>query len=244
MTSIAQSINLIFANLLGIVDFESFQGDVEARRITLTAARALVRRLETPMDTLWDMGVANAALLPACRVALHLNVFEALSACGEKPKTTEELAGNEADPALLRRILRHLASMNIIDDCGPNLWGPTRHSDDLRRPEIYALVDHAHDTTVRSLNHLPNYLKERGYKNPGSDSKTNWQIMKKTDQIYFQWMISEPHIQKTHINFMTGYTSQRGTWFDVYPTSEIVRSADHEGPIIVDVGELSQFLSP
>ena len=40
---------------LSDIDFDHFDGDVASRRQLLTTTRALVKHLELPMETMWEM---------------------------------------------------------------------------------------------------------------------------------------------------------------------------------------------
>lgn len=216
------------------VDFDSFT-DNESRRRALGAARALARRLETPVDSLWQMTYFYPALYSATKVALDLDIYMKLGAEGDAPRTTEELAGS-ADHNVIRRILRQLVSMNLLKQSGPDSWSATRHTDAMRRPEVNALIDYAEVVSVPAFMHLPHYLKKTGYAEPADAENGNWQSVTGEQLTHFGWMAANPRAEKIFWYVMEGHASQRGSWVDVYPTEEIMRNAEPEGPLIVDVG--------
>lgn len=215
-------------------DFDSF-ADVESRRRALAASRALTRRLETPVDTMWQMAYIYPALYSALKVALDQDVFTKLGAEGDPPRTTADLSGS-ADQNMIRRLLRHIASASILKQDGPDLWAATRHTDALRRPEVYACIDYAYDISVPAYMHLPHYLKKAGYPDPADVTDGNWQSLTGDSQTHFGWLAAHPDAEKTFWNVMQGYSGQGGSWVDVYPTEEIMRTAEPEGILVVDVG--------
>lgn len=65
----------------------------------------------------------------AARMALDLQLFETLAADGGRPKTVTELAAvKDASPKLVRRLIRHLAAMKMVDQTGDDEYASNRVS--------------------------------------------------------------------------------------------------------------------
>ena len=222
------------------LDYDSFNGDVIARRQALGSAQALVRRLQAPMDYMWELTYEMPALYTALKTAMDQNVYDTLGGVGGGPKTVQQLAGR-ADPALMTRILRHLAAMGVLTNPGPGLYGPTRHSSALRNAPIYAAVNYDKEVSGPAFLSLPFFLAETGFKNPDSAINGNWQYLTGDNETHWKWLAAHPQEQATFNNVMSGYTSQRGSWLDVYPAENLLASSNQNSTLIVDVGK-SQFL--
>ena len=224
-----------FVCSLASIGFDSFKGE-DARHRALSAARKLTRRLETPIETAWAMSFDVPALYAALRAAHDNKIFIRLDEDGRKPKSTAGLA-DTADPALIRRILNHLAAMGIIEQLGADLWRGTSHSSSYRYPKISAVAEYSNQVTFDSYRNLPEYWRSVEYWPPDS-IKGNWQHFIAKDQLFYDWVSDHPKVQDCFNNTMKGYTSQRGGWVDVYPTETIMLTAKQESPLVVDIGSL------
>ncbi|KAI9669607.1 MAG: hypothetical protein M1831_007303 [Alyxoria varia] len=232
-----------------------------SRRAALTSARALVRRLETPIDSLWDLSHNNPALLAALKVASANHIFTTLDADNGRAKTTVELCEASPcspDPVLISRMLRHMGAMQFIGEAGPDLWTPTRVTRSLREEKVFAEVEVA-GLFARALAALPDYLKETGYREPRTQGggEGNFAYMLGTGESFFEYLGRDQRQQEIFSNFMSGYTSQRGSWIDVYPTENMLDANERRAgkadddpttpPLIVDMGgatghDLGKFL--
>lgn len=222
--------------MLNGFQFESFRGEA-SRKEVLAAARALVTRLETPMETMVHMSHEVPAFNAALRVAMDHGVFEKLNNEPSTPKSAEALSSNKKDSALLNRFLKHLAATNIIKSAGPNLYLPTRHSSAFANPTINAAVDYYRDVTSKAFISLPAFLQHHDYDNPASNPQGNWGYLLGRDESHFAWLANNPEIMKNFGNLMAGYTSQRGSWLDVYPGPALLEGANPDVPVLVDVGK-------
>ena len=224
-----------FVREIDDVAFDAFPNDA-SRRQALGAARALARRLETPVDSVWNVAFLYPALYSALKVASDLHIFEKLDLDNGRPKSTEELA-MPADADLVKRMLRHLAAMNFLTQNQADLWSPTQLTSALRKPEVFASVDYFLDISGPAFMGLPHYLRKVGYHNPEDAANGNWQHVTKSEKSHFEWMADHPDAQKTFWNLMKGYASQPGTWVDIYPTHNIVAERKPDVPLVVDIGQ-------
>ena len=223
-----------FARSLESIGFDSFIED-ESRHEALTAARKLVRRLETPLETVWAVSFDTPALYAALRAAHDNNIFERLDENNGSLKSTIELAGT-AESALIHRIVRHLAAMDIVVQAGPEHWIATRHSTSLRNPDIFAVAEYASQVTFESFRTLPKFWRSASYRPPDS-IKGSWQHLIGSNQLFYDWIVDRPEVQECFSNLIKGYVSSHGSWINVYPTDDIMATAKEDGPLLVDLGE-------
>lgn len=229
-----------FVDNLNAVDFDTFANEA-SRTNALTAARALVRRLETPLDTGMHMSHMMPAFNAAMRVAMDQRVFEKLEINPATPKSPEDLV-SEGDPALLNRFLKHLAAMNMIKSAGPNLYLPTRHSKSFTDPKINSTVDYYQKINTPAFAALPKFLAANKYVLPPIAETDNWRFMVGRDEPHFNWLSNRPELLMNFQNLMAGYTSQRSSWVEVYPGRTLLENAKPQGDILIDVGAL--YCSP
>ena len=72
------------------------------RQEMLAKARSLISTLETPMESILYMGMAEPSRTAAIRISIDIGLFEKLSADNGKAKTSEQLANaTKTDPALV-----------------------------------------------------------------------------------------------------------------------------------------------
>ncbi|KAI9661965.1 MAG: hypothetical protein M1831_002880 [Alyxoria varia] len=225
--------------VLNGIDFDSF-GDAASRRKCLDAAKALIRRLETPMETMWDVTYNYPALYSSLKAGLDHDIYQKLDEDGGKPKSSEQLVGygpdKSGDPMLLRRFLRHLKAMNVLEEAGPDQWVPTRHTRSLRQPEIFAAVNYASDVSVKAFMALPAFLRQIGYQEPQSQLSGNWQYLTGSREKHFDYLARHPSQQQTFSNLMMGYASQRGSWLEIFPSESLLDGDCNEAPLLVDIG--------
>ncbi|KAK4498624.1 hypothetical protein PRZ48_011283 [Zasmidium cellare] len=209
--------------------------DNASRRKALAAAQALVRRLQHPIDAVWDVALVYPALYSALKVGVDRNIFSRLDEDDGHPKSTTELACG-GDVVVLRRMLRHLAAMNFIDELGPDIWGRTRLSSALTQREVFAHIDFVGDGSQLAFTGLPTFLKEVKYHDPSNATNGNWQRVIGSGKTYFEWLAERPREQQTFWDLMDGVASQPGSWTDVYPVETIFSGNNAHCALVVDVG--------
>lgn len=64
----------------------------------------------------------------------------------------------------------------------------------------------------------------------------NWQMTKKSNLKFFDWMNEHPRECASFQNHMKGYALGRGTWLDIYPLGTLLENANPEGVLFVDIG--------
>lgn len=103
------------------------------------------------------------------KIADDLRLFEQLGTRASQPKTTAELTrSSHADPALIGRILRHLAGKGVIAEIAGdgNSYGATELSENLGSPEGSSGIRSLARVYAPVFQHVPEFLKSTEYKIP------------------------------------------------------------------------------
>ena len=100
---------------------------------------------------------------------------------------------------------------------------------------------------------LPMFLEKTNYQNPSNLLDTSWQQALGTKLSFFDWLGHNSDALEVFTNHMSGYTSQRGTWEDVYPIRERLLDENEDlgntqDLVLVDLGggaghDLKRFAS-
>ncbi|KAK2074208.1 hypothetical protein P8C59_008431 [Phyllachora maydis] len=216
--------------------------DDEARLGLVEQARALVRALETPRETMIKHCWAQPAAMAALTTGVDLGLFARLAADQGKPKRVEALAAQVgAEPALLQRLMRHMAAMGYVAETGEDEYRPTNFSRALSHPSIgdgYPCVAYAFHAAVTRF---PEWAAQHGYRVPddGCDGPLQHAYGHKANM--FEHLLARP-VQAAQFNrHMGGYRQGRPSWMDpgFYPVDERLIAGFEAGPdavFLVDVG--------
>ena len=218
-------------------DMSQVQHDQVQRRKALRLARLLCTQLESPMDHILRMSWQEPQYKAALKICIDLKVFDIIGKASADFVSVADIAtATGAEPALLHRVLRHLASMAALRERDPDCYGPTPLTEALRRPEIASGVEYWFDIAAPTFLSLPKFLAETGYKDPVSVESCNWQMAKNTKLNLFDYLCQHPLEMANFAQHMSGYTSDRGSWLDLYPADRLLNGARVDSPILVDVG--------
>ncbi|KAL6718652.1 hypothetical protein ACLMJK_002886 [Lecanora helva] len=224
------------------INRSSFSDDV-ARAQILVAAQALCHRLETPLEWVQRMTWQEPNLNLCLKIADDLQLFKTLGQRDSPAKTGAELAASsEAEPALLERILRHLASKQVINEIPGNevKYSATELSKALSTPEGGSGIRQTATLHTTMLSHVPGYLESTGYRVPTDPRNAPFQqCVGKPGHTYFEWM-QEPRNKEAADNMnllMKFMTQNRKSWMDVFkPDNLLKQDEDPKAPVLVDIG--------
>ncbi len=212
----------------------------EARRQCLAAARSLVYALESPLEAILRLNYAEPAHAAAIRTAVDLNLFEKLEQGAGDPVTTSKLAESTgADPALLPRLLKHLAAMGTIYESHVDKWLPTALSKALIVPmykDAFPVCAHIISPTTQKI---PEFLAMTKYQNPEIAVHSPFQLAFNTKEHGFAWMAQRSELLTAFNSHMAGTHAGVSSWMDegYYPFEEnLVKGSKEDIPFFVDVG--------
>ncbi|KAI0394397.1 S-adenosyl-L-methionine-dependent methyltransferase [Xylariaceae sp. FL0594] len=189
--------------------------DAALRQRLHNACKKLFAATEAHQGTISRV-TGSPILLTVCHIACNLDVFQKLSDSKVPLSGTDLASSCKADHALLSRILRFLASNDLIKETGEDAYAANNLTHTLARPGLRAGIAHSFMVTMPCLQHLPDFLKDTGYKNPSDVFHSAFQLAQKTDQPAYVWAMQQPEL---HANFSLWMTEQHlgsSTWLDVF----------------------------
>ncbi|MCJ1396940.1 hypothetical protein MMC11_000132 [Xylographa trunciseda] len=213
--------------------------NVRARSELLQAAKRLVADLESPGD-ICERVVYQYVEIASIKVAIDLGIFKILTAA-HGPKSVEELAKEtKADPVLMGRIMRSLASLLAVDTVGPELYASNKVSETFTVPKFAAGVKMSLDWAIPNWLQMPSWLEEIGYQNPSVGNDTTVRRAFKTDESGFEIISRIPGLLDAFSLHMSAFHEGRANWLDFYPVEkEMFEGFKREVPeatMFVDIG--------
>ncbi|CAG9994534.1 unnamed protein product [Clonostachys byssicola] len=209
--------------------------DDGARRKIIAAASSLIASLENPGEVMARIGWGEPTKAAALRTAFELGLLKKLS---DKPLSSVQLAeGTKADPALVARVMKHLAANDLVKEVGQDSYVATPFSGATQDPTIAGGLTYSFEGMIPTFHGLPEFLAKTDYQNPTNAEDGPVQHGLKTTQPFFGILQSNQRLGSAFNNFMTGYAKMRPRWYDFYPTLEQLGGSDTtKGPLLVDVG--------
>ncbi|KAK4629377.1 O-methyltransferase ATR12 [Fulvia fulva] len=233
----------------------TYQNDPIAKSNLLRAVKALTERLEDPWERIYDAVFINPILLTTLKIATDITLWYHLDASA--PQSYDVLASKTStDPALLRRILRLLASSQVINEVDVETYCHSTYSAALEDPRgLVTGVQYYYHTPVLQHLRLPKYFAEQGYKHPTDPMTAPWKSMVgRPDYPGLRWQyLSEIDPEESlHFNtFLASMRKDQVPWPTLYPISDLIENYDPATPFLVDIGggngrdatQLAQHLS-
>ncbi|KAJ5533842.1 hypothetical protein N7527_000096, partial [Penicillium freii] len=231
-------------------------GDGDARLKLLDTARSLVQAMETPQETMLRYCWAQPTAFAGIETCIELGIFFILAQTG-KPKTVAELAATTgAEPELLGRIMKHLATMGVFVETGMDEYGRNGLTTTLAIKRYNDAWPCINGCTLPAINALPAWLKKNDYRSPTEGTDCPFTLGFKTDSHFFEFLASKnpdyPELGAQFNNLMSAYHQGRPSWMDgnFYPVQTLIEGAKtgEEDVFIVDVGgnkghDLEEFMS-
>ena len=175
------------------------------------------------------------------------------------PKTVTRLAeAISFDPDLLRRILRHLASMNHIIQTGEDEYRPNNFSKALTTSPLAGSYQLYRDICLPVMHNLNKWLKTKSYQSPTTIVDNPFTFGHQTSQTFFEVIASTPQHTEHFNDHMVAYCQGHPAWCsaDVYPAADRLISGFDSTPqpdgsepvLLVDIGgnighDLQTFIS-
>ncbi|RMD44105.1 hypothetical protein DV735_g969, partial [Chaetothyriales sp. CBS 134920] len=231
------------AETLEAINAESFT-DEEDRIRTLFATYALVARLETPWEFIARFCMSQvtsdfSTLHPSLGLKLNKNLqlFEKWHDRGDGELSSKELAEMvSCDPALLVRLLRHLAANHLLEETSIGIFKPTKFSLAFLQPVFGEWINHLYDASIPIFYKTPEYLAKTGYKNPLDPTDGIFQYTKGWKGDLFQYYDAHPREGDSFNQVMGGVMAHQAGWLEIFPHDTLLKTSDPNLPLVVDVG--------
>jgi demethylsterigmatocystin 6-O-methyltransferase len=209
--------------------------DEAQRKNILVALRKVSDSIETPLDTIQRL-VYLGLPLAVIRIGLDLDLFQLLEK-NNTPLSVNELATKTgAEPILLGRILRYLASIGIIEETAKDTFAYNNITEALNRSGSAEGIHNYFDTCYPIWLALPDFLKEHKYQNVENVVDTALQKAWNTDLPMFSWYQTKPEKLAQFNKYMSVRHWGMAQWHEVYPVEEKLKGLEPEQVFFVDVG--------
>ncbi|KAI2776076.1 putative O-methyltransferase [Daldinia loculata] len=229
------SVAALIEQLGGLSSKLGLANDQSTRAEALRLSRKLTMNLERPEDVAAEF-VFSSFIPIAARIVVDMNLLDYIVK-HDKPITSEELASLSGGEALLiTRLLRALASVNLLNEVGAETWQATPVTKAMASEGTSAGVRLIGEMVMGAASKAPKYLKEAGYSCPTDPNDGFMQYAFQTKLTTFQFFNSIPRVQKDFNNFMGNALGARKIWLDWYPIQELIDGAVPDSALLVDVG--------
>ncbi|KAF2228380.1 S-adenosyl-L-methionine-dependent methyltransferase [Viridothelium virens] len=231
------------SDTLGVIGASLRQGTAEdqrAREDSIREVRKLMLSLENEDNTL-ERVCFQLWEIAAIRIGIDLNIFEILQTATGPMKAEDVAKATNADPLLIERVLRILGAYGAIDEVDVNYWGANSISSTFAKRRNAACVKGVFDCMSPAWLVAPALLKENGYNNPTSSTRT---ALAKAHGFHngatvFQVLASNPSFLPAMSAAMSTVYKGRDHWMDVYPAQQRLIDGlrtGKEDTLMVDVG--------
>ncbi|KAJ5090818.1 hypothetical protein N7532_009502 [Penicillium argentinense] len=217
------------------------QSTGEAGRLEIQRAlRQTQVELQSPIEVLFEL--VNSTLgVSVVRMSTDLGLFGILAKSSESLSVNKIAEASGASPDLLARILRYLASTNMIMEAGVNQYEANKTTHVFASEKGEAMVLHGFDFHAVIMRVMPDFFKETKYQDVTSNKYIPFHKAFNTNLSCFDWLIQHPE----HFTpFQKAMTSIEGSeWtegFDLLE-SEIKKlpstaAQSSERTFLVDIG--------
>ncbi|KAK8084446.1 hypothetical protein PG997_005717 [Apiospora hydei] len=198
---------------------DSFASEGDRSKVLL-AAHHLVARLETPL-----------------KVAKDLQLFEKWHERGGLAESATDLAALvNCDAQLLSRLLRHLASNQMLEEVSCEVYRPSPFAASLLQPAFGEWINYLYDISLPCFYKMPEYLEKTGYKEPADprDGIHQYTWGHRTD--LWQYHTDHPREGQSFNRALGGKMAHQAGWPDIVPLAPLLAGAEADGPLLVDVG--------
>ncbi|KAL4935304.1 hypothetical protein BDV06DRAFT_228946 [Aspergillus oleicola] len=218
--------------------------DASTRAKASEAAQRLVEALSSPVESILQNVALDSALFMAIRMGVQLGAFQAIRDSQDEGATTKQVAEKSgASPVVVDQILRLLASRGYILEAGVQLYKSSARTFILADPVMEAMARSCFDVGAHCIMYGPEYFRRNGNQLPSTVLDTPFQLAKKTELSYFNWMKENPSSAKDFQVWMTAKQQSTPNWVDWFDVQGAVLDGLSEDPsntgkdiLFVDVG--------
>ncbi|KAL6230776.1 hypothetical protein BDW75DRAFT_244520 [Aspergillus navahoensis] len=222
-------------NIISQIQTLASQSDAAGRAKIQDALQRVLFDLGSPYESLMQLynGYMRYAIF---RVGIISGLFRSL-ARSQTPLSVEQLAKQSgASPRLFERIIRYLASNNLIEEIGQGQFRANRITHHLGSASAENLSNISYDLTDLAVKALPDFLEETGYADITDSSRTPFQKAFNTDLTWFAWLAEHPDKKEEFQQAMK--SSQGDDWmvgFDEFEQRALEAECSSERVFFVDI---------
>ena len=131
--------------------------------------------------------------------------------------------------------MRYLASAHMVSEVGEQTFAANNTTRALATTPGKSSIKHGFDFLNKTIQELPDFLKEKGYRDVNTPLDAPFQRAYKTDMQCFPWMQQHPETVSTFQPSLSTFESPT-SWTTVVPLKEILSGMDGSVPLFVDIG--------
>ncbi|OJI97340.1 hypothetical protein ASPVEDRAFT_49365 [Aspergillus versicolor CBS 583.65] len=198
--------------------------------------RQALSDLESPQDSLIQLYNGHLRIA-VVRLAISSGLFRSLSQSQDALSVTQLAEHCTADYGHIERILRYLASNNIIEEVGQGQFKANKTTHILADGKAGIFASHSFDFTGRIVQAFPEFIIENNYEDVTDGTKTPFQKAFDTDLHCFSWLAQYPELVEQMQQVMKSFRS--GDWiqgFDQFEKDALDSEDQSERIFLVDVG--------
>ncbi|KAH8433789.1 uncharacterized protein LDX57_011423 [Aspergillus melleus] len=144
------------------------------------------------------------------KIGHDLDVYKSLVNGG--PATAKQLAvPKKADPVFVERILRALANIEYVKECGLGLYAPSVLTEEMAQRISAGVIDSLFCDCLPGIVRAPEFLRNTGYQNPCDPRSTPLQDAHGFDTSIWEWMAENPNSLARFNTYMEGRQILDGT---------------------------------
>ncbi|KAF2740017.1 sterigmatocystin 8-O-methyltransferase [Polyplosphaeria fusca] len=213
--------------------------DAVERQKALELSKKLTAVLESPANRATEL-IYKPMTLMAARVAIDLDLFNILAQHDIGPISTADLAAaTSGEELLISRMLRTLASIDFLEERGPDLWMANETTRAMSRPPIAAGHRFCYDSMLLPTLKAPAFLHRSKFRSPADPMNGFVQYGHQTMSSTFSFIAEDP-TRFTDFNLFMGHVQgAREPWLDWYDVPSTLISgfdAATSPVLLVDVG--------
>ncbi|KAF2223770.1 S-adenosyl-L-methionine-dependent methyltransferase [Elsinoe ampelina] len=208
-----------------------------AQQRLLSLSYKLSASIETPAQSIWKTFYSDPLKASVLRTASDLDIFSTLKSAAGPVACSDLAAPKNASPALVRRLVAFLVSVNVIAESGVDQYVATPLSDALTEAKYKGGIIYGHDVVARSTWQISDYLRDRGYQNPADPVDAPLQEAFGTKEHFFPFISKDPLLIGSFNDFMGAYRDGKESWLNFFPFEDrVLKDANPTEKVLVDVG--------
>ncbi|KAL8842374.1 MAG: hypothetical protein Q9176_002763 [Flavoplaca citrina] len=195
--------------------------------------RGAAENMETPNDTMLRLFNANLEVTVA-KVGVDLGLFKALASTEGSLSIDDFVARHPgADPILLERLFRYLASVRMITETGKGLYTANQVTISLADESIEGSLQYIFNIGNPVYQSLPSFLQSQNFQT-NTNGQFAWHSASNTSLDFFPWAKQHPQQLSYFQKLMS--VPRDGEWFDVVPFSTDPDACKPDQAYFVDIG--------
>ncbi|KAF2691147.1 S-adenosyl-L-methionine-dependent methyltransferase [Lentithecium fluviatile CBS 122367] len=215
----------------------------ETRSQLIDAAERLAIAARYPDENIF-FAVTRTTQNAAIRIACALNVFAVVPSSGSNDgvprasiSVTDVASAVKADPVVIARVLRALASCHIFTETGEDSYAHNELSRAFLVPETLSMFSEIYDMAGKAAYALPEFLAKTNYKNPEDYNNSAFHLGAHTELGFWEYLEADEEKLQAFNNGMRSQATVKD--FDSsYPFEAELNDSPvgQEDVVLVDVG--------